>query len=118
VGGLLGLREFEMGSKHVPQRTCVACRRVKSKRELVRVVRSPDGNTFVDETGKANGRGAYLCRDRMCWEKAIGRPRGSSSGSLAHSLKVVLSEADRSVLLDYAQRLPDTTSVGANRKSS
>ena len=107
-----------MGSKHVPQRTCVACRRVEAKRDLTRVVRSPDGKIFVDETGKANGRGAYLCRDRACWEKAIGRPRGSSSGSLAYSLKAVLSEEDRSALLDYAQRLPDTVSVDANHKLS
>ena len=118
MGGLLGLHEFKMGSKHVPQRTCVACRRVKSKRELIRVVRSPDGKTFVDETGKANGRGAYLCRDRVCWEKAVGHSRGSSSGSLANSLKVVLSEEDRSVLLEYAESLPDTESVKANHKSS
>ena len=103
-----------MGSKHVPQRTCVACRRVKSKRELIRVVRSPDGKIFVDETGKANGRGAYLCRDRVCWEKGIGRSRGATGGPLAHSLKVTLSEADRIALLDYAQQLPVTVSADAN----
>lgn len=103
-----------MRRKHVPQRTCVACRQVKSKRELVRVVRAPDGKVFVDETGKANGRGAYLCRDRACWEKAIGQLHRASSSPLAHSLKVTLSEADRAALLDYAQQLPDTASTNAN----
>jgi len=88
--------------KHVPQRTCIACRQVKSKRELIRVVRAPDGNVSVDESGKANGRGAYLCRDRVCWEKAVGQLGRASSSPLAHSLKVNLSEADRAALLDYA----------------
>ncbi len=94
-----------MTPKHVPQRTCVACRQMKSKRELIRVVRAPDGNVFVDESGKANGRGAYLCRDLACWEKVVGQPRRASSSPLAHSLKVTLSEADRAALLDYAQQL-------------
>ena len=88
--------------KHVPQRTCIACCQVKSKRELIRVVRAPDGNVSVDESGKANGRGAYLCRDRVCWEKAVGQLGRASSSPLAHSLKVNLSEADRAALLDYA----------------
>lgn len=91
-----------MMPKHVPQRTCIACRQVKSKRELIRVVRAPDGNVSVDESGKANGRGAYLCRDRVCWEKAVGQLGRASSSPLAHSLKVNLSEADRAALLDYA----------------
>jgi predicted RNA-binding protein YlxR (DUF448 family) len=99
-----------MRPKHVPQRTCIACRQVKSKRELIRVVRASDGKVLVDETGKANGRGAYLCPDRACWEKGIGQPRCASSSPLAHSLKATLSEADRAALLDYAQQLPDTAS--------
>ncbi len=113
-----------MTPKHVPQRTCVACRQVKSKRELIRVVRAPDGRVYVDETGKANGRGAYLCRDRACWEKAVGQPRRASGGPLAHSLKVTLSEADQATLLEYAQQLgyvqqlPDTVPADANNLSS
>ncbi|HEY97544.1 MAG TPA: YlxR family protein [Dehalococcoidia bacterium] len=59
------------GKKHVPQRTCVACREVKTKHELVRVVRTPDGNIELDSTGKKNGRGAYICPNRDCWEKAL-----------------------------------------------
>jgi hypothetical protein len=104
-----------MRPRHVPQRTCIACRQVKSKRELIRVVRAPDGKVFADETGKANGRGAYLCRDRVCWEKGIGLEQGRDSDSpLAHSLKTTLSEADRAALVEYAQRLPDAASVNAN----
>jgi len=107
-----------MRPKHVPQRTCVACRQVKSKRELIRVVRASDGKVFVDETGKANGRGAYLCRDCACWEKAVGQPHRASSSPLARSLKVALSEADRTALLGWAQRLPGTSPADANNLSS
>jgi predicted RNA-binding protein YlxR (DUF448 family) len=107
-----------MRRKHVPQRTCVACRQVKSKRELVRVVRAPDGKICVDESGKLHGRGAYLCRDRACWEKGIGQAGQARKSPLAHSLKVDLSETDRAALLDYAQKLPDAAAVGANHEES
>jgi len=100
-----------MKRKHVPQRTCAACRLVKAKRELIRVVRVPDGRVCVDETGKANGRGAYLCRDRTCWERGIGQARQLTNSPLAHALKTTLSEADRSALLDYARQLPQSASV-------
>ena len=50
-------------------RTCIACRQMKDKRELVRVVKDKEGNIFVDPTGKKNGRGAYVCREKECVEK-------------------------------------------------
>lgn len=62
-----------MREKHQPTRTCVACRQAKAKRELVRIVRSPEGEVQIDPTGKAKGRGAYLCREAACWERAIKR---------------------------------------------
>ncbi|GIK38506.1 MAG: hypothetical protein BroJett011_23390 [Chloroflexota bacterium] len=71
--------------KHKPQRTCIACRETKDKRELIRVVRTPAGKLIVDPTGKANGRGAYLCRQASCWEKGLSKQR------LAQALKVTLS---------------------------
>jgi predicted RNA-binding protein YlxR (DUF448 family) len=55
----------------VPQRTCVACRRVSHKRALVRLVRTASGDIEIDRTGKKEGRGAYLCPERVCWEKAL-----------------------------------------------
>lgn len=100
-----------MKRKYVPQRTCIACRQVKSKRELVRVVRAPDGQIYVDETGKAHGRGAYLCRDLVCWEKGVGQVSHTTNSPLAHSLKVTLSEEDRAALLEYAQQLPEAAST-------
>ena len=57
--------------KKIPMRMCVGCREMKPKRELVRVVRSQDGNVTVDFTGKAAGRGAYVCRSVECLERAI-----------------------------------------------
>ena len=55
----------------MPMRMCVGCREMKPKRELIRVVRSQDGNVTVDFTGKAAGRGAYVCRSVECLERAI-----------------------------------------------
>jgi uncharacterized protein len=59
--------------KHVPMRTCVACRQERPKRQLVRVVASPDGCVQIDLTGKADGRGAYICPSPDCWVQAIDR---------------------------------------------
>ncbi len=52
--------------KKIPQRICVACRKTKSKKDLIRIVRTPDLQVKIDATGKLSGRGAYLCRDLGC----------------------------------------------------
>jgi hypothetical protein len=57
--------------KHVPQRTCVICREKVDKRRLTRIVRTPDSGVVIDPTGKRNGRGAYLCDNPECWDKAL-----------------------------------------------
>jgi len=57
--------------KKIPMRQCVGCREMKPKKELVRVVRSPEGEISLDFRGKAPGRGAYLCPDSACLKKAI-----------------------------------------------
>lgn len=59
-----------MKVKKVPMRTCVVTHEKYPKKELVRVVRTPEGNICIDETGKANGRGAYLKKDKGVIEKA------------------------------------------------
>lgn len=56
--------------KKIPQRMCLGCREHKDKKELVRVVRSPEGEVSVDLTGRKNGRGAYVCRSKECLKKA------------------------------------------------
>jgi predicted RNA-binding protein YlxR (DUF448 family) len=85
--------------KHIPQRTCIGCRKTLSKRELMRIVRTPDGVRF-DATGKAEGRGAYLHDKKSCWERAL-------KGSLAHALKTDLSQADRDYLAQIMSQLQD-----------
>ena len=57
--------------KTVPIRQCIGCRTQKPKNELIRVVRSPEGDVGLDFRGKAPGRGAYLCRDPQCLKKAV-----------------------------------------------
>ena len=57
--------------KKIPQRTCIGCNTQKDKKELLRIVKDKDGNIFVDRTGKANGRGAYICENNECLEKII-----------------------------------------------
>ena len=57
--------------KKIPQRQCLGCREMKPKRELIRVVRSPEGTISVDLRGKASGRGAYVCPDPQCLKRAI-----------------------------------------------
>ena len=56
--------------RKIPLRKCVGCNEMKPKRELIRAVRSPEGSISLDRTGKANGRGAYLCHSAECLKKA------------------------------------------------
>ena len=57
--------------KKVPLRKCVGCSESKPKKELIRIVKNKEQEVFIDETGKANGRGAYVCKDIKCLNKAI-----------------------------------------------
>ena len=86
-------------SQHIPQRTCVACRKVKAKRELIRIVRTSDGNVEVDIIGKKAGRGAYLCRAPECWEV------GLKGGRLEYALRTRLTQDNREQLTRYGKDL-------------
>ncbi len=57
--------------RKIPARKCVGCKEMKPKKELIRVLRTPDGQILFDENGKMNGRGAYVCRNAGCMEKAL-----------------------------------------------
>lgn len=87
--------------KHVPQRTCVGCRAVIAKRQLVRLVRTAAGEVRVDPTGKAAGRGAYLHTRRSCWELALDRH------TLDQALKMTLTDADRAALRAQGETYSD-----------
>lgn len=72
--------------KHVPIRTCAICRDQATKRALTRVVRQPDGSVVVDETGRMNGRGAYICDKPEC------RTKAANTDALAKALNVEMSD--------------------------
>lgn len=72
--------------KKIPQRTCMACQEKKDKRELVRIVRSPEGEISVDMTGKKPGRGAYICPNLECLNKVM------KSKRLERSLETTISQ--------------------------
>lgn len=92
--------------KHIPQRTCIGCREVQGKRQLVRVVRLPDRRVRIDPTGKAAGRGAYVHASHGCWQEAL------TGGRLAHALKLDrLEETDRVELQAYAAALPQEDEI-------
>ncbi len=59
-----------MANKKIPMRKCVGCQEMKEKKELIRVVKTTEGELVLDDTGKKNGRGAYLCRSASCLAKA------------------------------------------------
>ena len=88
--------------KKIPMRMCVGCREMKPKRELLRVVRSPEGEIALDSRGKMPGRGAYVCRNQACLSQAI-RQR-----QLERQLETKLSEEVAARLRDMLETLPPT----------
>ena len=95
-----------MRRKHVPQRTCIACRHTQPKWELVRIVRLATGGVVVDPTNKRSGRGAYLCQRRRCWEQALQENR------LEHALKTRLTQEEKRALEEFAQGLAENREEG------
>jgi predicted RNA-binding protein YlxR (DUF448 family) len=85
--------------KHVPLRTCIACRGTEAKRGLVRIVRTPESRVELDATGKKNGRGAYVHESRACWEEALKKDR------LGRALKVAVTAEDLEQLRAHAETL-------------
>jgi len=85
--------------RRTPQRTCIACRSTSDKRQLVRIVRTPDGRVLPDATGKADGRGAYLCRNIDCWEQA------TANRLLDRALRVTVSGADADEIARFGRDL-------------
>ena len=85
--------------KHIPQRTCVACGRIRPKRELIRLVRIAGGGVEVDSDGRKPGRGAYLCPAADCWEA------GLKGGRLEHTLRIAITPDNREQLIRYGQEL-------------
>lgn len=74
-------------NKKIPMRQCVGCGEMKGKREMMRVLRTPEGSIVLDMTGRKNGRGAYLCRNLDCLKKA------EKNRGLERSLKISIPDA-------------------------
>jgi predicted RNA-binding protein YlxR (DUF448 family) len=81
-----------------PQRTCVGCRTVQDKRNLIRIVRTPADGIQIDLNGKLHGRGAYVHDQKSCWEKGL-------KGSIERALRTQLTEKDRVLLSGFMQKL-------------
>lgn len=89
-----------MKPKKIPMRMCVGCREMKPKRELIRVVRGPDGTVSMDPVGKKPGRGAYVCRQEACLTRAIRQKQ------LERQLEVQLTPEVSEALQYELQHLP------------
>ncbi|MEX0762741.1 MAG: YlxR family protein [Dehalococcoidia bacterium] len=98
--------------KHVPERACVVCRTRRAKRDLTRVVRTPEGEVVIDFSGRANGRGAYLCSDPAHWVDAVER------GKLKHALNVAISAEARQALLEHAEMLRRESAAYIDKNSN
>ena len=88
-------------TRKIPMRMCVGCREMKPKRELIRVVRSPEGEVSMDPVGKKPGRGAYVCRNPECLKRAI------KQRQLERQLEVTLTEEVVSALQAAMENLPE-----------
>lgn len=77
------------GVKRIPMRQCIGCRERKAKYEFIRVVHTPEGEVLIDATGRKNGRGAYICKNKECLEKAF------KTGAINRTFKI---QADPEVL--------------------
>lgn len=83
--------------RHVPLRRCVTCGTRLPQRELIRIVKTPQGKVIVDPSSKAPGRGAYLCHSPSCWEQGLKKNR------LDHALRGRMSPEERHLLQEFAQ---------------
>ena len=81
--------------KKLPLRMCLGCREMKLKSELVRVVRSPEGEMSVDEVGKKPGRGAYVCRNPECYKRVV------KSKALSRAFRTAIPEDITNALTAY-----------------
>ncbi len=91
--------------KHIPQRTCIACRKESAKRELVRLVRASDGSVEIDATGKKSGRGTYLCPTIECWNSAL------NGGKLEYALGTRIKPDNKEKLANYAKAINNTDGI-------
>ena len=88
-------------SKKIPMRMCVGCRQMKEKREMIRVLRTQEGDICIDVTGKKNGRGAYLCKNPGCLELAV------KNHGLERSFKMNISKETVTELTEEIRKIAE-----------
>ena len=93
------MENMQATNKKIPMRQCVGCGEMKEKRELIRVLKIAENEIVLDETGKKNGRGAYLCRSAECFKKA------KKSKGLERSLKTAIPEEIYEKLQEEMERI-------------
>lgn len=97
-------------TKHIPQRTCVGCRMVAPKRDLIRLVKSEEG-IIIDPSGKMPGRGVYLHLNPDCWKKGL-------NGAISKELMIELTHEDKARLVKIIEnKLPETNEGTAERNT-
>lgn len=92
--------------KNIPQRSCVICRLKKDKTDLIRIVKNKENEIKIDESGKLNGRGTYICDNIECLEKAI------KTKKIEKSLEIKLSEEFYAELRDIILKRQESKKVG------
>jgi len=90
-----------MAKGKIPIRKCIGCGEMKPKKEMIRVILTPEGNIELDLTGKKNGRGAYICRNLDCLQKAL------KTHGLERSLKTVIPDEVAQELMKELQNEPE-----------
>lgn len=90
---------MKLKSRRPPQRSCIACRQVREKKDLIRLVTTENGIAEIDAFKKKPGRGAYLCPNRTCWESALRKNR------LDYALRTKLRDDNRQTLREYIHNL-------------
>ena len=99
----MGSMEVRMNTRKVPLRKCTGCGEMKSKKEMIRVIKTPEDDIVIDATGKKNGRGAYICNSLDCLRKAM------KSKGLERSLKTSIP---KEVYEELERELMDITNEG------
>ena len=88
------------GMKQIPERTCIGCGQKKEKNSLIRIVHAQDDTFSIDPTGRKNGRGAYICHDPECLEKAIKRKALDRAFKVTVSLEIAQALREELIQLD------------------
>ena len=91
--------KVNMSQRHIPERTCIGCQQVKPKNELIRIVGSESAGVAIDPVGKRQGRSAYMCKSRSCWERGLKKDR------LDLSLRMNISKDVKDDLARFAETL-------------